>query len=97
MPAFTITAALYTRLIVATVFNFSNSPLNHSINSFLEEVFLIACLELINGKPYKSESSIVFDTEKIKEKEIVEVEETITGEVREESIKRKLLEMVAKY
>lgn len=45
----------------------------------------------------KSESSIVFDTEKIKEKEIVEVEETITGEVREESIKRKLLEMVAKY
>ena len=45
----------------------------------------------------KSESSIVFDTEKIKEKESVEVEETITGEVREESIKRKLLEMVAKY
>lgn len=45
----------------------------------------------------KLESSIVFDTEKIKEKGIVEVEETVTGEVREESIKCKLLEIVAKY
>lgn len=45
----------------------------------------------------KSDSAIVFDTEKIKEKEIVEIEETVTGEAREESIKRKLLEIVEKY
>lgn len=45
----------------------------------------------------KSESTIVFDTEKIKEKEIVEIEETLTGEAKEESIKSKLIEVVKKY
>lgn len=45
----------------------------------------------------KSESAIVFDTEKIKEKEIVEIEETLTGEAKEESIKNKLIEVVRKY
>lgn len=45
----------------------------------------------------KSESAIVFDTEKIKEKEVVDIEETVTGEVREESIRKKLLEVVSKY
>lgn len=45
----------------------------------------------------KSDSAIVFDTEKIKEKEIVEIEETLTGEAKEESIKSKLMETVRKY
>ncbi len=45
----------------------------------------------------KSESAIVFDTEKIKEKEIVEIEETLTGEAKEESIKNKLIEVAKKY
>lgn len=34
---------------------------------------------------------------KIKEKEVVDIEETVTGEVREESIRKKLLEVVSKY
>lgn len=45
----------------------------------------------------KSESAIVFDTEKIKEKAVVDIEETITGEVREESIRQKLLEIIGEY
>ena len=45
----------------------------------------------------KTESAIVFDTEKIKEKEVVEIEETITGEVREESIRNKFMEIIEKY
>lgn len=45
----------------------------------------------------RQESAIVFDTERIKERSIVEVEETITGEVREESIKKKLIELIQRY
>lgn len=45
----------------------------------------------------KQESAISFDTEKIKEKVRVEVEETVTGEVRESSIKSKMVELVQKY
>lgn len=44
-----------------------------------------------------SESAIVFDTEKIKEKEVVDIDETITGEAKEESIKDKLVEIAKKY
>lgn len=45
----------------------------------------------------RQESAIVFDTEKVKEKVVVEVEETIFGEVRERSIKDKMIELVQKY
>lgn len=45
----------------------------------------------------KQESAISFDTEKVKEKVVVEVGETVTGEVREESIKEKMIELVQKY
>ena len=45
----------------------------------------------------KQEAEIVFDTEKVKEKLVVEIEETVTGEVREESIKKQLVNLVQKY
>ena len=45
----------------------------------------------------KQEAEIVFDTEKVKEKLVVEIEETVTGEVREDSIKKQLVHLVQKY
>lgn len=45
----------------------------------------------------KQEAEIVFDTEKVKEKLVVEIEETVTGEVHEESIKKQLVNLVQKY
>lgn len=45
----------------------------------------------------KQETAIVFDTEKVKEKTVIDVEETITGEVRESSIKEKMISIIQKY
>mgnify|MGYP003240582724 FL=1 len=45
----------------------------------------------------EEQNPISFDTEKIKAKEVVDVSETLNGEVHEYSIKEKLMSVLKRY